>query len=378
MTRLIRASCPVLGALLVLSCSGRTEVEVLHTDPSGTDAASDAPVVSPDAPDAPYSPDSPYAPDAADSAQADSAPDQVNPPEAGGDALQPCQPINPLCKGPSHLLYGPSSAICQVQVTSTPLVLNCCDYAVEFYLHCDSFQGTFRVSLIDHTYPFPTGSFCAPIDTSVPTPVWVAVTDGRPQMPSMEVLGSLEWSWDDGSGKSFHINLCGQISAPGDVIDGTVFWVNQGIFVKPYPPPELGVSIRLLENKSINAIDAAKQPLDSLALDSVALLELTSMDYYEWPQHRVAFWPGAGKVLEPYKSQVGLQGLPFVVVADGKRKYVGAFWTSLSSMVFYGPQVVMENVSEDGMTIEAPMSGVDPRSDPSIEKALVDTGKALY
>jgi len=67
-----------------------------------------------------------------------------------------------------------------------------------------------------------------------------------------------------------------------------------------------------------------------------------------------------------------------VVVADGERIYLGAFWTSVSSISPPVPSVTVESMTAQGMTIDPPVPpvpGPDPREDPRILRTLSETGK---
>ena len=61
--------------------------------------------------------------------------------------------------------------------------------------------------------------------------------------------------------------------------------------------------------------------------------------------------------------------------ADGTRIYLGTFFASLSSIGPTGPNANVEDITSDGFTLRAPWSGMDPRNDDRILKALTETGK---
>ena len=94
---------------------------------------------------------------------------------------------------------------------------------------------------------------------------------------------------------------------------------------------------------------------------------------YDWDRHILNLAPGArDRIPSP-----GVWGVPFVVVADGKRCYLCAFWTHLSSYMPSLPVAYVDPISarldsKDSIHIEPPpiADANDPRSDPRICKVL--------
>ena len=131
------------------------------------------------------------------------------------------------------------------------------------------------------------------------------------------------------------------------------------------------------------AIYLVADPIDAGRPDQVALEQLhlatepiiTENDLlgYDWKQHILKLAPGVRhNVPSP-----GAWGIPFVVVADGRRCYLGVFWGHGSSYmpksaVAYVGSITVRLASKDSISIEAPpiAGGKDPRSDPRIRKAL--------
>jgi len=81
---------------------------------------------------------------------------------------------------------------------------------------------------------------------------------------------------------------------------------------------------------------------------------------------------------------ISLDGVPFVVMADGQRIYMGAFITGLSSFAISGPEVFGEEIVEDGFPIYPPNEHIMPgpaapdlRSDPRILKVLTEAGRLV-
>ncbi len=80
-------------------------------------------------------------------------------------------------------------------------------------------------------------------------------------------------------------------------------------------------------------------------------------------------------------TSVDLRGVPFVVEADGQRIYLGAFETSVSSIGIQGPEVMVEEIVNDGYPIYPPPSfnslPPDLRNDPRIVKVFTEAGKVI-
>ncbi len=107
---------------------------------------------------------------------------------------------------------------------------------------------------------------------------------------------------------------------------------------------------------------------------------LTELDIvsYDWPKHALTLTDAAKKKLR--KLEVGVGGQEFVIVADGQRCYVGAFWTSFSSVSCDRPVIIVTSVGPDFPIERAyPTAkfarGEDPRGDPRILRVLKAAGK---
>src|SRR3990172_7375594 len=129
-----------------------------------------------------------------------------------------------------------------------------------------------------------------------------------------------------------------------------------------------------------DAIDAGKP--DEITLEQLHLATgpiITEKDTlgYEWDEHTLTLAAGVrGRIPAP-----SVWGVPFVVVADRERCYLGAFWTHVSSYMPSLPMAYIDPISarldpNDIIRIEAsPISGVkDPRSDLRIRKVLESLG----
>ena len=134
--------------------------------------------------------------------------------------------------------------------------------------------------------------------------------------------------------------------------------------------------VDVTNQEAVQALD-----LQALALTPSPLLTDEDITSYDWARHLVRLKPGVRERLVPAKPE--LKGIPFVVVAQGKRVYLGAFWTPLSSFAHYVPviyTVPFDLVQDDGSRIEnaflihGPMTSkpgaASPHEDARIREAL--------
>jgi hypothetical protein len=139
----------------------------------------------------------------------------------------------------------------------------------------------------------------------------------------------------------------------------------------------------LLRDPTITADKAGQLGLDQLELASQALLDLMALDFVELESKRchtlnaTCTWMGLNNVSmhgSTLLSKIGsppLQGVPFVVEADGERIQLGSFATLASSFVTEGPQVFVEDVRDDGFALYPPIH------DPRVLKVLDEAGKSI-
>lgn len=119
--------------------------------------------------------------------------------------------------------------------------------------------------------------------------------------------------------------------------------------------------------------DPAKIPLAQYPI--LADEEIVS---YHWPTHTLALKrPIWWRLRQP-----GVHGAPFVLVVDGAPVYVGAFYTSLSSISCPVPVVMFDRLMKtNSIQIQAAYpseqfaKGKDPRADERIKAALIKMGK---
>ncbi|MDH4164245.1 MAG: hypothetical protein OEW15_16400 [Nitrospirota bacterium] len=80
--------------------------------------------------------------------------------------------------------------------------------------------------------------------------------------------------------------------------------------------------IYLTENKTDN--------LHKAILNKKPIITAADIISYDWNKHEIVL-TDAGKRKLPTVEDIGVHGRSFIVVANGVRCYMGAFWTSLSS-----------------------------------------------
>jgi hypothetical protein len=123
--------------------------------------------------------------------------------------------------------------------------------------------------------------------------------------------------------------------------------------------------------------------LYALPLQSQPLLTTRDILAYHSDSHQMDLTPeGYQKVQNLFSGQIGVSGVPFVVLVGSLRIYSGAFWSPLSSLSFDGV-VIMQPLERAGHTIgfslgypsRTAFTGVDPRGDPRILEALKAAGK---
>jgi len=125
-------------------------------------------------------------------------------------------------------------------------------------------------------------------------------------------------------------------------------------------------------------------PADDLRQTTLAATPLlTDHDIvsYDWATHTVEL-TAEGVAKLPSLKDVGVSGLPFVVVANGERCYMGAFWTHLSSISHARPVIVVVFAPESRIfhiqrayPADSFAKGDDPRSDKRVFQVLTDLKK---
>jgi hypothetical protein len=120
--------------------------------------------------------------------------------------------------------------------------------------------------------------------------------------------------------------------------------------------------------------------LENIELAKTPLLTDADIVLYEWEEHTIFFSDEGFKKL-PASRQVGVSGMPFVVVVDDKRCYLGAFWTGVSSLTHPNPVIDVLRAENNSVTIQRAYpsgqfgKGDDPRPDKRLLKTLTELKK---
>ena len=122
--------------------------------------------------------------------------------------------------------------------------------------------------------------------------------------------------------------------------------------------------------------DAIKSKIEDLKLDTEPVLTDKDLISYKWKEHELELRQDFD--INKSLGKVPVDGLPFIVIADNKRVYLGAFWTPISSASSSIPVIM---VPQNPIKIDAGYpskiinSQLDPRSNQLIYNALKYVGK---
>jgi len=287
---------------------------------------------------------------------------------------------------PDEFCQGDESKVSyQGQVISAPatnyessLVLDCCmaygvnlhtkpaldfDFAVEivWFVGSGADPGIYQIGESDCP-------FYASVRPSTDTSIFGQTTSGTGQLLSAH---SFTEPWDFG--------FCLEVTDESSALLGTRLYVPR-ITIPEYPPWSR-LQFFLLSDPTITPIQASTTPLDSLTLATQPWLDLGSVAYFDQGNHEVGLNPGQ-KLGQVLVSRVGADtiALPFVVVADGVRIYMGSVGTLLSAAASnqpVGPVIITDDITDDSLTILAPWNGTDSRDDPRILNALEETSRLI-
>lgn len=310
----------------------------------------------------------------------DTGPSGLDAGHGGPDASGPADagaPGDAFCSGDEARVQR-GATISPLVTTGSLRFYDCCE-ASELYLHTkDALGDNGHLDLRGSPGGrYPVGEVVVGDDPK--QELMVAMTLGATLFGSgmsaagPRISGTLEIDQADYSAP-LTARFCLTLKFPGDPNDGVRFYAPAAKVMA------LGwnerFAIYLLKDRTIDAAAAGKLALGSLVLADQPLLDLFGIRYYRRGDHFVAF--DLSPQLAAIKSQIGtvpLQGAPFVVVADGNRVYLGAFWTELSSFSPAAPFVRVEGMTTQGMTIELPAGAKDPRADARIVDALTGAAK---
>jgi len=350
-----------LVALLAVgswSCGGNVStVPAEATDAAATEASVDA-----SQPDASIT----------DAAVVDASTSDAGPADAMAD-VAPIDAGGEFCAPPDKASLD-GIVVGQPAVTTSMLVMDCCEGFVARF-HTKPSLGTDLSLMVRSFGMLASGDYVVPTDAAG---LEVSVSAGDATWPAAAVIGSLHIDapgWDQPTVASF----CVTADAPGEPIDGARLFASD-VVVAPWSWQNR-FEVRLLADPAITAQQASQVPLESLEIAAgEPLIHLMSVAWYEASTHTVQ-WDGwnSSEYLLSQLPPVGVAGLPFVVLADGKPVYLGAFMTLVSSFALSMPVIVVESMQERSFRIDdgypAGSSGVDPRDDPRVRKVLEESQK---
>lgn len=283
-------------------------------------------------------------------------------------------PPGPFCSGPDPKVDSKAGLVAPAVVTSGPLILNCCE-GVRVRFHVEKTLGV-RPSLAirQQGLRLPAGDFDL---ARLPQGLLVSLFAGD-EVVDATLTGTLHLEPGGDPSTPTRVGACVSVAAPGSPLDQARLYVDR-VPVMPFGW-DRRLAFYLLADPSIRADTALGMPLAGLTLAPEPLVYLYDIAFYERSTHTVRWDNYANSTA--LKNRVGMpgtRGIPFVVVADGQRVYLGAFYSLISSQSFPGPIVVVESLLPDGFLIEPSYPpgnpGQDPRADPRILKVLAEAGK---
>jgi hypothetical protein len=142
------------------------------------------------------------------------------------------------------------------------------------------------------------------------------------------------------------------------------------------PAQKKNLSLYILSDTSITAVQAWNIPLDSLKLASKPFATQNDIASYTWSTHSFTVHPILNIAIEQMKLLSGKSaGFPFVVVVEGKRIYLGTFWWSYSSLTPQGAYIVVTDPSPYQIQFDSTaLQPLDLRSDQRIHDVLKESG----
>jgi hypothetical protein len=136
-------------------------------------------------------------------------------------------------------------------------------------------------------------------------------------------------------------------------------------------PQTKGFAIYKLADSTIKASSVWGASLDTLELSQTPFLTQADLQSYSWSTHSFVANARVDSDFSHMRYQPGKSaGVPFVVVVDQSRIYVGGFWWNYSSAVPQGPFVVTYRPSPYQIDYHSGAPNPDRRSDPRIYDAL--------
>jgi hypothetical protein len=130
--------------------------------------------------------------------------------------------------------------------------------------------------------------------------------------------------------------------------------------------------------RDIPARELRQKDIGQLVLKSEPIISSDDIVSYDKSNHSVELTQAAfARIQRIFPVPVDLDGIPFVVCVGAERIYPGNFWTPRSAINYDGV-VIMQSFNANktviqialGYPVSEVFTGIDPRADPRIMKAL--------
>jgi len=148
------------------------------------------------------------------------------------------------------------------------------------------------------------------------------------------------------------------------------------------PVVENDFAMYLLADTTLNGVQASETSLGNLELADEPIITLNDIKYYNWQEHSFSLKESAiANLGEIFATRQSVFGIPFVVVAQNSRRYMGAFWFAYSSYAPDFPHVeAIELLVKNSDPTEFHIGkgytvAVDRRNDELVYQALKNAGK---
>lgn len=312
-------------------------------------------------------------------------------PRAEAGAAEVGSPLADFCAGSdSKIRYQGTSANVPVTTKGGEPTAQCCA-PLEVRLHAEEAIGD-DIDIALRIWPqLAAGTYAVGADSKN---IFASLhrSDERPYLQRLmdsTLLGTVTLAGAlDSPAQAWQLGLCLSLPASSARYPGMLIYVPAAAVA----PPAWAARFRLwrLKDTALSGQDVDRVDINTLELAAEPFLDLADIDFVELESSRCQLgtctWMGLntdfqlGKQLRnAIGSPVTLNGVPFVVEADGERIYLGAFERMISSYAIHGPEVMEEEISDEGFSIYPPVNYLpkppDPRNDPRIVKVLSEAGK---
>jgi hypothetical protein len=136
-------------------------------------------------------------------------------------------------------------------------------------------------------------------------------------------------------------------------------------------------SVYLLDDPALTLLNLEYPDVNELELQSRPLFTADDIMSYDWNRHTFTLTKTATAEL----PSPGVFGVPFVLVSQGQRQYLGFFWSMVSSVACPHPVIFVDQYADGCLySIEAGIPDpehageVDPRQSQAIKEALQAAG----